>query len=49
MDDQIHVGDTYHVVTARGHGVARHSLHMQAMAIDIRVPGVPIEQLRMPP
>jgi uncharacterized protein YcbK (DUF882 family) len=23
-----------------GHGVARHSLHMQAMAIDIRIPGV---------
>ena len=29
-----------------GHGVARHSLHMQAMAIDIRVPGVPTSQLR---
>jgi uncharacterized protein YcbK (DUF882 family) len=29
-----------------GHGVARHSLHMQAMAIDIRVPGVPAAQLR---
>jgi uncharacterized protein YcbK (DUF882 family) len=29
-----------------GHGVARHSLHMRAMAIDIRVPGVPIAQLR---
>ena len=29
-----------------GHGVARHSLHVQAMAIDIRVPGVPIAQLR---
>ncbi len=29
-----------------GHGVARHSLHMQAMAIDIRVPGVPTERLR---
>src|SRR5215510_3055881 len=25
---------------ARGHGVARHSLHMQAMAIDIRIPAV---------
>jgi uncharacterized protein YcbK (DUF882 family) len=23
-----------------GHGVAQHSLHMQAMAIDIRLPGV---------
>jgi uncharacterized protein YcbK (DUF882 family) len=29
-----------------GHGVARHSLHMQAMAIDIRVPGIPSAQLR---
>lgn len=29
-----------------GHGVARHSLHMQAMAVDIRVPGVPIAKLR---
>jgi uncharacterized protein YcbK (DUF882 family) len=29
-----------------GHDVARHSLHMQAMAIDIRVPGVPTTKLR---
>ena len=29
-----------------GHGVARHSLHMQAMAIDIRVPGIPTSGLR---
>jgi uncharacterized protein YcbK (DUF882 family) len=29
-----------------GHGVARHSLHMQAMAIDIRVPGIPTSRLR---
>lgn len=29
-----------------GHGVARRSLHMQAMAIDIRVPGIPTAQLR---
>jgi uncharacterized protein YcbK (DUF882 family) len=27
-------------------GVARHSLHMQAEAIDIRLPGVPTSQLR---
>ena len=27
-------------------GVARHSLHMQAEAIDIRLPGIPISQLR---
>lgn len=29
-----------------GHGVARQSLHMQAMAIDIRVPGVRTADLR---
>jgi uncharacterized protein YcbK (DUF882 family) len=29
-----------------GHGVARHSLHMQAMAIDVRIPGVPTARLR---
>lgn len=29
-----------------GHGVAQHSLHMQAMAIDIRVPGVATSTLR---
>jgi len=27
-------------------GVARHSLHMQAEAIDIRLPGVPTSELR---
>jgi uncharacterized protein YcbK (DUF882 family) len=30
----------------RGHGVARHSLHMEAMAIDIRLPGVATADLR---
>jgi uncharacterized protein YcbK (DUF882 family) len=30
----------------QGHGVARHSLHMRAMAIDIRVPGVRTSELR---
>jgi uncharacterized protein YcbK (DUF882 family) len=29
-----------------GHGVALHSLHMQAMAIDIRMPGVESSNLR---
>lgn len=29
-----------------GHGVAKHSLHMEAMAIDIRVPGVPTASVR---
>lgn len=29
-----------------GHGVAGHSLHMQAQAIDIRVSGVPTAKLR---
>ena len=31
---------------AHGHGVAQHSLHMQAMAIDIRVHGVSTAELR---
>jgi uncharacterized protein YcbK (DUF882 family) len=31
---------------SHGHGVAEHSLHMQAMAIDIRIPGVPTAELR---
>lgn len=31
---------------AHGHGVARHSLHMQAMAIDIRIPGVATAHVR---
>jgi len=31
---------------AHGRGVARHSLHMRAMAIDIRVPGVKTTSLR---
>jgi uncharacterized protein YcbK (DUF882 family) len=29
-----------------GHGVAQHSLHMQAMAIDIRMPGINTSRLR---
>ena len=29
-----------------GHGVAQHSMHVQAMAIDIRVPGVRTAELR---
>lgn len=31
---------------AHGHGVAAHSLHMQAMAIDVRMPGVKTSDLR---
>ena len=30
----------------RGGGVARNSLHMQGKAIDIRIPGVPLSDLR---
>lgn len=29
-----------------GHGVAKHSYHMKGMAIDIRVPGVPLRNLQ---
>jgi uncharacterized protein YcbK (DUF882 family) len=32
--------------TTRGGGVARHSLHMDGMAIDVRLPGVPLPDLR---
>ncbi len=31
---------------SHGHKVAQHSLHMQAMAIDIRIPGVSTSRLR---
>ena len=31
---------------SRGNGVARNSLHLQAMAIDIRVPGIATARLR---
>jgi len=37
---------TNEYLRTHGHGVARHSLHMQATAIDIRVPGVSTSQLR---
>jgi uncharacterized protein YcbK (DUF882 family) len=51
-DAEIHVicgyrtPKTNEYLRVRGHGVARHSLHMQAMAIDIRVPGVSTARLR---
>ena len=37
---------TNEYLRTHGHGVARHSLHMQAMAIDIRVPEVPTAEVR---
>ena len=37
---------TNEYLRTHGHAVARHSLHMEAMAIDIRVPGVPTAELR---
>jgi len=37
---------TNEYLRTHGHGVARHSLHMQAMAIDIRVLGTPTRKLR---
>lgn len=30
----------------RGGGVARHSLHLEGRAIDVRLPGVPLAELR---
>jgi uncharacterized protein YcbK (DUF882 family) len=32
--------------TTRGGGVAKQSLHMQGRAIDVRLPGVPLSELR---
>jgi uncharacterized protein YcbK (DUF882 family) len=32
--------------TSRGGGVARHSLHMDGRAVDVRLPGVPLAELR---
>ena len=32
--------------TTRGGGVAKKSLHMQGRALDIRMPGVPLDELR---
>lgn len=32
--------------TTRGGGVAKHSLHMEGKAIDVRLPGVPLAELR---
>jgi uncharacterized protein YcbK (DUF882 family) len=37
---------TNEYLRTHGHGVARRSLHMQAMAIDIRIPGVSTTELR---
>lgn len=37
---------TNEYLRTHGHAVAEHSLHMQAMAIDIRIPGVSTAQLR---
>jgi uncharacterized protein YcbK (DUF882 family) len=37
---------TNEYLRTHGHGVARHSLHMQGMAIDIRVPGVTAAEIR---
>lgn len=38
--------ETNAMLASLSDGVARHSLHTQGMAIDIRVEGVPLERLR---
>ena len=38
--------ETNRMLRRRSRRVAKHSLHMQAMAIDIRVPGVTTKELR---
>jgi uncharacterized protein YcbK (DUF882 family) len=35
-----------HLQKTRGGGVATHSLHMEGRAIDVRLPGVPLADLR---
>jgi len=35
-----------HLRTSRGGGVARQSLHMVGKAVDLRLPGVPLAELR---
>ncbi|NGR06570.1 DUF882 domain-containing protein [bacterium SGD-2] len=35
-----------HLRTTRGGGVARRSLHMDGKAVDLRMPGVPLKELR---
>lgn len=37
---------TNHMLSERSSGVAKHSLHMEAKAIDIRIPGVHLADLR---
>ncbi len=39
-------GKSNEFLHAHGHGVAVHSLHMEALAIDIRMPGVKTSDLR---
>jgi len=38
--------ETNHMLRRRSRRVAKHSLHMEAMAIDIRMPGVSTKELR---
>lgn len=35
-----------HLRNSRGGGVAKRSLHMEGKAIDVRIPGVPLAELR---
>ena len=58
LTDRLETRETVHVISgyrspetnaalhARSRGVAAHSLHMDGMAMDIRIPGVPLARLR---
>ncbi len=37
---------TNEMLRSRGRGVAKHSLHMEGKAIDVRIPGVALKNLR---
>lgn len=51
-DNEFHIISAYRspktnaMLNRRSTGVAKKSLHMQGMAVDIRVPGIALEQLR---
>lgn len=58
LESHLRVGEPFHVISgyrspatnaflaAESNGVAKHSLHLEGRAIDIRLPAVPLAQLR---
>jgi uncharacterized protein YcbK (DUF882 family) len=58
LDQQLGGGHDIHIISAyrsprynallrsKGHGVADKSLHLQGRALDVRIPGVPLDRLK---